>query len=72
MFKPVKVELEAGKQYSFCTCGKGVDGVLCNGSHKGTEFTPMKFFVEESKTYPLCTCKKSSNLPFCDGTHRKL
>jgi CDGSH-type Zn-finger protein len=71
MAEPVRVNLEAGKEYHYCTCGKSKDSVLCDGSHKGTEFTPMAFSVEESKEYYLCTCQKSKNQPFCDGSHTK-
>lgn len=72
MQTPVKVTLEANKTYHFCTCGKSADGVLCDGSHKGTTFTPQQFTVDKTKEYALCTCKKSQKVPFCDGTHRKL
>jgi CDGSH-type Zn-finger protein len=68
---PVKVTLEAGKKYFFCTCGKSADGVFCDGKHKGTTFVPHAFRVEESKDYYLCACKKSANLPYCNGAHSK-
>ena len=69
MSTPVKLTLEANKTYHFCTCGKSVDGVLCDGSHKGTAFKPTQFTVEKTDEYYLCACKKSKNLPFCDGSH---
>ena len=72
MATPVKVKLEAEKTHYFCTCGKSADGVLCDGSHKGTAFKPQPFTVDTTKEYSLCACKKSGNLPFCDGTHRTL
>ena len=71
MSTPVKIKLEANKTYHFCTCGKSADGVLCDGSHKGTSFTPSQFTVEKTDEYYLCACKRSGNLPFCDGTHSK-
>lgn len=33
MATPVKITLEVNKKYSFCTCEKSVDGVLCDGNH---------------------------------------
>lgn len=69
MSTPVKMKLEAGETYYFCTCGQSKDGVLCDGAHKGSEFTPSMFSVTESKDYYLCRCKKSKNIPFCDGSH---
>jgi len=71
MSTPVKVSLEAGKNYYHCSCGKSADGVLCDGSHSGTDKIPLEFKVEESKDYYLCSCSKSDNNPFCDGNHTK-
>jgi len=34
MAEPVRVNLEAGKEHHYCTCGKSKDSVLCDGSHK--------------------------------------
>jgi len=68
---PIKVELEPGKDYYFCACGRSQNQPFCDGSHKGTQFVPLKVNVEEKKDYYLCRCKESENLPFCDGTHNK-
>lgn len=66
---PVKVDLAVGKTYMYCTCGKSADFVLCDGSHKGTEFKPQKFVAEKTALTYLCACKKSKDMPYCDGTH---
>jgi len=70
--RPEPVELEAGKNYAFCTCGESAKQPFCDGSHAGTDFTPNIFSVEEKKKYHLCMCKHGGNGPFCDGTHSKL
>ncbi|MFY9178524.1 MAG: CDGSH iron-sulfur domain-containing protein [Venatoribacter sp.] len=72
MNKPAKVELEAGKEYFWCRCGRSKNQPFCDGSHKGTGFTPMKFSVDESKNYYLCQCKQTEDQPFCDGSHSKV
>jgi len=69
---PIRVELEAGKNYAWCTCGLSDNQPFCNGAHKGTSFTPKVFQVEESKTVSLCTCKQTANPGFCDGAHKAL
>lgn len=69
---PYKVELEAGKTYFWCACGKSANQPFCDGSHKGSSFTPLKHTAEEAKTGWLCGCKHSANKPFCDGTHKAL
>ena len=63
MATPVKVKLEADKTHYFCNCGKSTDGVLCDGSHKGTGKIPSTFTVNKTDEYYLCACKKSENLP---------
>jgi CDGSH-type Zn-finger protein len=69
---PYAVEVEAGKSYSWCSCGQSANQPFCDGSHKGGEFTPVKFEATESKTVYLCGCKHSADKPFCDGTHSSL
>lgn len=71
-FLPIEVNLESGKDYYWCACGRSKSQPFCDGSHKNTNFTPKKFKIPESKAVWLCTCKKTNNAPFCDGTHRKL
>jgi len=68
---PFAVELEEGKQYSWCACGRSSNQPFCDGSHKGTEFSPIRFTAEETKTAYLCGCKHTGSKPFCDGTHGK-
>ena len=67
--KPQGVELEAGRTYRFCTCGRSADGLFCDDSHQGTSCEPKEFTVEKTKAYQLCRCKSSDNLPFCSGNH---
>lgn len=69
---PFAVELEAGKNYHWCTCGKSANQPYCDGSHKGSEFTPLSFTPEKSGTAHLCGCKHTKNPPYCDGSHSKL
>ena len=69
---PQRHQLEAGKKYYFCMCGKSANKVFCDGSHAGGCFEPKEFSVPKDGSYSLCTCKISSKLPFCDGQHKKL
>lgn len=67
---PSAIELEEGKRYYFCTCGKSASQPFCDGAHKGSGFAPQPFVAEKSGTAYLCQCKQSENLPFCDGRHK--
>ena len=69
---PIPVEVEAGKDYWWCTCGKSAKQPFCDGSHKGTSFVPQKFTAESTGTFNLCGCKNSDDKPFCDGAHNLL
>eukprot|EP00672_Neobodo_designis_P016378 CAMPEP_0174849576 /NCGR_PEP_ID=MMETSP1114-20130205/16644_1 /TAXON_ID=312471 /ORGANISM="Neobodo designis, Strain CCAP 1951/1" /LENGTH=249 /DNA_ID=CAMNT_0016083947 /DNA_START=32 /DNA_END=778 /DNA_ORIENTATION=+ len=69
---PVGVEVEEGKTYYWCVCGKSKNQPWCDGSHAGTEFKPMAWTAPETKEVYLCACKQTKNAPFCDGTHASL
>jgi CDGSH-type Zn-finger protein len=69
---PKPVELEAGKQYAFCTCGRSEKQPFCDGSHKVTSFRPHVFTAEKTGQAWLCMCKHTKNVPFCDGTHKTI
>ncbi|MEE8394087.1 MAG: CDGSH iron-sulfur domain-containing protein [Rhodospirillales bacterium] len=70
--QPIEVELESGKTYHWCSCGKSDTQPFCDGSHQGTDFEPMAFTAEEAKKVYLCACKRTGNSPFCDGAHKDL
>lgn len=69
---PIAVEVEAGKSYFWCTCGKSSNQPLCDGAHKGSEFAPMKWTAEEDGKKFFCACKQTEGQPFCDGAHKNL
>jgi CDGSH-type Zn-finger protein len=69
---PYGVEVEKGKTYYWCACGRSSKQPFCDGSHKGSEFSPLAYTAEKSAKVFLCGCKHSSAKPFCDGSHKNL
>jgi len=69
--KPYAVEVESGKNYSWCACGLSKKQPFCDGSHKGTDFSPVKYSATESKKVFFCGCKATAAQPLCDGSHSK-
>ena len=69
---PFPVEVEAGKKYFWCACGRSGKQPFCDGSHEGTEFLPMSYTAEDAKTLYFCGCKHTASAPLCDGSHKGL
>jgi CDGSH iron-sulfur domain-containing protein 3 len=67
---PFQVELEAGKEYWWCACGRSQTQPFCDSSHnKTTSIRPKMFVAETSGPAFLCGCKSTDDAPFCDGSH---
>ncbi|HSG89429.1 MAG TPA: CDGSH iron-sulfur domain-containing protein [Pseudomonadales bacterium] len=69
---PYPVDVEAGKKYFWCACGRSAKQPFCDGSHAGTDFTPMAWEATKTGTMYFCGCKHSGKKPLCDGAHSKL
>ena len=69
---PYPVEVEAGKTYFWCACGRSATQPFCDGSHKGTGFAPMRHTAEKDGTLFFCGCKATGAAPLCDGSHNRL
>lgn len=70
--EPYVVELEAGKTYAWCSCGRSGKQPFCDGSHKTTSLQPLMFKAEKSGKSYICGCRTTKKQPFCDGTHKDL
>jgi CDGSH-type Zn-finger protein len=70
--EPYAVDVERGKTYYWCACGRSKNQPFCDGSHQGTGIEPVEFTAKKTETAYLCGCKKTATPPFCDGTHNKL
>ncbi len=69
---PLIVDIESGKGYAWCACGRSSKQPWCDGSHAGTGITPTVFKAIENKKAAICMCKRTGNGPYCDGSHAGL
>ena len=69
--KAMPVEVEAGKTYYWCACGRSANQPFCDGAHKGSAFAPVKYTAPETGKAWFCTCKRSAKGALCDGSHKK-
>ena len=69
---PMPVDVEAGKTYWWCACGRSARQPFCDGSHQGTGLEPVRYDATETQRVWFCACKQSARSPLCDGTHKRL
>ncbi|MBM3512831.1 MAG: CDGSH iron-sulfur domain-containing protein [Alphaproteobacteria bacterium] len=69
---PYGVDVEAGKAYFWCVCGRSAKQPFCDGAHKGTGMAPMKYEATANAKVWFCGCKATKKSPMCDGTHKAL
>ncbi|MFT6978542.1 CDGSH iron-sulfur domain-containing protein [Marinobacter sp. BSs20148] len=69
---PYAVEVESGKSYFWCACGKSAKQPFCDGSHSGSGFRPVKYAASETKKVFFCGCKSTASQPLCDGSHKQI
>ena len=70
---PKAIDVEEGKVYAWCSCGKSKTMPLCDGTHKDLEgdHKPVIYKAEKTETVYFCMCGKTKSAPKCDGTHSK-
>lgn len=69
---PYPVEVETGKTYYWCACGRSRTQPFCDGSHAGTGFEPIAYKAPVSGPVWFCGCKHNGGGVLCNGSHKKL
>ena len=69
---PIRVEVEEGKSYFWCVCGKSQKQPFCDGSHKGSDFAPLKWTADASGAKPAVRARQSTAIPVRERGPAKL
>lgn len=70
--EPYAVEVEAGRAYFWCACGRSAKQPFCDGAHSGTGIVPVRYKAARAETVFFCGCKSTAAGPLCDGSHNAL
>ena len=66
-------ELEEGRNYFWCRCGRSRTQPFCDGRHQGTDFRPVRYkATTKGEEVLFCGCKHTTTPPFCDGSHNNV
>ena len=67
-----KAEVEEGKTYKWCACGRSATQPFCDNSHAGTGIEPILYTATNRKRIAFCGCKASKRGAICDNSHNDL
>ncbi|STX51194.1 glutamate synthetase [Legionella busanensis] len=68
-YLPMAVEVEGGKTYRWCSCGKSQTQPLCDRADCNLG---VEYYASYTDVVYFCACKQTKDPPFCDGSHAKL
>lgn len=69
-FFPIALEVNEGKTYQWCGCGKSLTQPLCDQSIPCKQ--SVEFVARLTEDVYFCNCKATKNPPWCDGSHGRL
>ena len=67
---PISLEVEKGKKYIWCGCGKSKTPPLCDKDDCGDK--AITYVADLTEELYFCNCKHTKKPPLCDGSHSKL
>lgn len=67
---PFVVDVEQGKTYHWCSCGRSATQPFCDGAHQGTGLAPVAYTADKTGKAYFCGCRRSKTGALCDGSHK--
>ena len=55
---PYQVELEEGRMYAWCACGRSQRQPFCDGAHKDTGIEPIRFKADSPPGRSICAAAR--------------
>ena len=69
---PYPVDVDAGKKYRWCACGRSAKQLFCDGSHNAFGLAHLEYMATATTQAWFCGCKSTKSQPLCDGTHKTI
>lgn len=62
------LNVQAGRRYLLCQCGRSHKKPLCDGAHAGSGKLPCFYTAPATAPVKVCCCYRTSTRPLCDGS----
>ena len=70
--KPLPVNVEAGKSYWWCACGRSRSSRSATARTRARRSRRSSSRPDKSEEAWFCACKRTGKTPMCDGSHKRL
>ena len=69
----IRVGVNKGKTYYWCSCGLSKSQPFCDNSHKedAQNRKPLSYAALSDRFISFCACKKTQLPPICDKSHNR-
>lgn len=61
------LQVQEGRRYLLCMCGRSRKKPLCDGAHAGSGTLPFFYSASGTGAVQVCGCHQSANKPLCDA-----
>lgn len=62
-----KLQVQEGRRYLLCMCGRSRKRPLCDGAHAGSGTLPFFYTASGTGEVQVCGCNQTTTKPLCDA-----